>query len=187
MSKDEDGTVHSFEIDQLDELAPFMELEGEAGGILIEEDVEHAAEALEPNSSAVLLIWEDLWAAPFADALYNSGGVVLEGGRIPRDVIEAATAAAHRLRQNRRQSMFLRPRPVARVARTAVVAGTATAVSDRVSRRQANRRRDSSKQEAQAQAAARKRHSRRAARPRRRDSDIEQLAAARGSCTNKGS
>jgi len=94
VSKDADGQILSFEIDQLDELAPFMELEGEAGGILSEEDVEHAAEALEPNSSAVLLIWEDLWAAPFADALYNSGGVVLEGGRITRDVIEAAAAAA---------------------------------------------------------------------------------------------
>ena len=93
VSKDEDGTVHSFEIDQLEELAPFMELEGEAGGILIEEDVEHAADALEPNSSAILLIWEDLWAAPFAHALYNSGGVVIEGGRIQRDVIEAAAAA----------------------------------------------------------------------------------------------
>ena len=93
VSKDEDGTVHSFEIDQLEELAPFMELEGEAGGILIEEDVEHAADALEPNSSAILLIWEDLWAAPFAHALSNSGGVVIEGGRIPRDMIEAAAAA----------------------------------------------------------------------------------------------
>src|SRR3954451_25384052 len=62
LTKDERGAVHSFEIDQLEELAPFMELEGDAGGILIEEDVEHAAEALDPNSSAVLLIWEDLWA-----------------------------------------------------------------------------------------------------------------------------
>jgi hypothetical protein len=93
VSKDEEGNVLSFEIDQLEELAPFMELEGEAGGILIEEDVDHAADALEPNSSAILLIWEDLWAAPFADALYNSGGVLLEGGRIRRDVIEAAAAA----------------------------------------------------------------------------------------------
>jgi Family of unknown function (DUF6325) len=92
VSKDEDGSVHTFEIDQLEELAPFMELDGEAGGLLIDEDVEHAGEALDPNSSAVLLIWEDLWAAPFADALYHSGGVVLEGGRIPRDVIEAAAA-----------------------------------------------------------------------------------------------
>jgi hypothetical protein len=94
LSKDEDGTVLSFEIDQLEELAPFMELDGEAGGFLLEEDVEHAADALAPNSSAVLIIWEDLWAAPFADALFNSGGVVLEGGRIPRDVIEAAVSAA---------------------------------------------------------------------------------------------
>jgi len=93
VQKAEDGKILSFEIDQLDELAPFMDLEGEAGGFLSDEDVEHAAEALDPNSSAVLLIWEDLWAAPFADALRHSGGVVLEGGRIPREVIDAAAAA----------------------------------------------------------------------------------------------
>jgi hypothetical protein len=94
VSKDEEGNILSFEIDQLDELAPFMDLDGEAGGFLSDEDVEHAAEALDPNSSAVLLIWEDLWASPFAEALRNSGGVVLEGGRIPREVIEAAAEAA---------------------------------------------------------------------------------------------
>ena len=48
---------------------------------------------LEPNSSAALMIWEDLWAAEFADALRASGGVVLEGGRIPFDLWEAALAA----------------------------------------------------------------------------------------------
>jgi len=94
VSKDEEGNILSFEIDQLDELAPFMDLDGEAGGFLSDEDVAHAAEALDPNSSAVLLIWEDLWASPFAEALRNSGGVVLEGGRIPREVIEAAAEAA---------------------------------------------------------------------------------------------
>src|SRR3954447_10828148 len=94
VQKAENGKTLSFEIDQLEELAPFMELEGEAGGFLSDEDVEHAAEALDPNSSAVLLIWEDLWAAPFADALRSSGGVVLEGGRIPRDLIKAAAEAA---------------------------------------------------------------------------------------------
>lgn len=93
VSKDDEGNVLSFEIDQLEELAPFMDLEGEAGGFLSDEDVEHAAEGLDPNSSALLMIWEDLWAAPFAQALRNSGGVVLEGGRIPREVIDAVAAA----------------------------------------------------------------------------------------------
>jgi hypothetical protein len=93
ISKDADGNVASFEIDQVDELKPFLDVTGEAGGLLTPEDVEHAAEALEPNSSAALLIWEDLWAAEFAEALRASGGVVLEGGRIPFDLWQAALAA----------------------------------------------------------------------------------------------
>ena len=93
IGKDDDGKVLAFEIDQVDELAPFLAVPGEAGGILTEEDVAHAAEALEPGSSAALLIWEDLWAAEFAEALRSSGGVVLEGARIPHELFEAALAA----------------------------------------------------------------------------------------------
>jgi hypothetical protein len=48
---------------------------------------------LEPNSSAALLIWEDVWAAPFAAAVADSGGILLQGARIPRDVIESALSA----------------------------------------------------------------------------------------------
>ena len=55
--------------------------------------MEHAAAGLEPNSSAALLIWEDLWAADFAEAVRSSGGVVLEGARIPFELWEAALAA----------------------------------------------------------------------------------------------
>ena len=52
----------------------------------------HAAESLEPNSSAALLIWEDTWAAPLVEALRDANGVVLEGAQIPHDLIEAAMA-----------------------------------------------------------------------------------------------
>jgi hypothetical protein len=90
--KDADGNVSAFEIDQVDALKPFLDIKGEAGGLLTQEDVEHAAEALEPNTSAALLIWEDLWAADFAAAVRNNGGVVLEGGRIPLELWEAALA-----------------------------------------------------------------------------------------------
>ena len=58
-----------------------------------EEDVEYAAAQLEPNSSAALLIWEDLWAAPFARAVRDSGGVLLDGARIPHELIEPALSA----------------------------------------------------------------------------------------------
>ena len=85
-----EGDVVSFEFDQLDELAPFADLEGEVGGLIGPDDIEHAAEALDPNTSAALLIWEDTWAVPLAEALRDSGGVLVEGGRIPHDLVELA-------------------------------------------------------------------------------------------------
>jgi hypothetical protein len=93
IGKDADGSVLSLEIDELDELAGFGGLEGEVGGLISPEDIEFAAGQLEPNSSAALLIWEDLWAAPFAAAVRNSGGVLLDGARIPHELIEPALAA----------------------------------------------------------------------------------------------
>src|SRR5436190_2678425 len=93
ITKDADGNVSAIEIDEVDELKPFLDVNGEAGGLLTEEDVEHAAAGMEPNSSAALLIWEDLWAADFANAVKDSGGVVLEGGRIPYELWQAALAA----------------------------------------------------------------------------------------------
>jgi hypothetical protein len=92
--KDADGNVSAFEIDEVDELKPFLDVNGEAGGLLTPEDVAHAAESLENNSSAAILIWEDLWAADFAKAVQDSGGVVLEGGRIPLELWQAALAAS---------------------------------------------------------------------------------------------
>jgi hypothetical protein len=89
IGKDADGSVVAFEID---ELADFANLDGEVGGLISPEDVEHAAASLEPNSSAALLIWEDVWAAPFAAAVRNSGGFVLEGARIPHELIDLALA-----------------------------------------------------------------------------------------------
>jgi hypothetical protein len=89
IGKDADGDVLAFEFDELDGLSAFAELDGEAGGVIGEADIAYAASALEPNSSAALLVWEDVWATEFADALRDSGGVLLEGGRIPHHLAEA--------------------------------------------------------------------------------------------------
>lgn len=88
--KDADGNTATFEFDQHEELGVFAALDGEVGGIISEEDIDYAAGALEPNSSAALLIWEDTWATPFVDAMRNSGGVLVDGARIPHDLIEAS-------------------------------------------------------------------------------------------------
>jgi len=85
--KDADGTVTSFEYDALDATVSFAAIPGEAGGFLGDDDIADAAEALEPNSAAALLVWEDTWATPFAEAVRNAGGVIIGGERIPHDVI----------------------------------------------------------------------------------------------------
>jgi Family of unknown function (DUF6325) len=92
IAKDGEGTVVGVEFDEHEALEPFGSIDGEVGGLISLEDIEHAGEGLEPNSSAALLIWEDLWAVPLAEALRASDGVLIEGGRIPHDLIEAAVA-----------------------------------------------------------------------------------------------
>ena len=88
--KDADGEVSALEYEDHDDVALFNALEGEVGGLISTEDIEYAAAELEPNSSAALLIWEDVWAAPFVEAMRASGGILIEGSRIPHDLIEAA-------------------------------------------------------------------------------------------------
>ena len=92
VGKDADGNVLAIEFDELEELAEFAGIEGEVGGIISEDDIAHVAETLEPNSSAALLIWEDVWATEFAVAVRESGGVLLEGARIPYEIVEAVFA-----------------------------------------------------------------------------------------------
>jgi len=93
ISKDSAGEVEVVEYDAVEELAAFAGLDTEVGGILTGEDIAHAALSLQPNTSAALLIWEDTWAAPFAAAVRNASGVILEGARIPREIIEQAMDA----------------------------------------------------------------------------------------------
>jgi len=93
IGKDADGTIVSFEIDEVDQEASFTVVDGEVGGLIGQDDIAHAAAALEPGSSAALLVWEDVWAAPFADAVRGADGIVLEGGRIHHAIIEEAMSA----------------------------------------------------------------------------------------------
>lgn len=92
VSKDEGGDVVALEYDELEDDLGFQELEGEAGGIMSDEDLELAGEMLEPNSSAALLVWEDKWAARLADAIRDSGGRIVGGERIPHEIVVEAMA-----------------------------------------------------------------------------------------------
>jgi hypothetical protein len=92
VTKDADGDVAVVEFEDHADVALFNALDGDVGGLISEQDIEYAAAGLEPNSSAALLIWEDVWAAPFVGALRASGAVLIEGARIPHDLIESAEA-----------------------------------------------------------------------------------------------
>lgn len=94
VKKDADGEVTAFEFEDLQEAAElgFDQLDGEAGGLLSDEDLELAAAALAPDSSAALIVWEQRWAERIADAIRNAGGEIVAGERIPDPVVDAALA-----------------------------------------------------------------------------------------------
>jgi len=88
--KDADGNVTSLEYDELGEVAAaFADIDGDADGMLSDDDIAEIAAGLHDNSSALLLLFEDLWAKEFTAAVLDSGGELVAGGRIPRDLIEA--------------------------------------------------------------------------------------------------
>jgi Family of unknown function (DUF6325) len=92
IAKDGEGNTITLDYEDHEHLVPFGEIDGEIGGLISSDDIEHAAAQLDPDTSAALLIWEDAWAAPLAAAVRNSGGVIVEGARIPHEIIEAAFA-----------------------------------------------------------------------------------------------
>ena len=84
IAKDEDGNVGGLELaDLAGEVAELSVFEGAPSGILSDEDVEEAGGVLEPGTSAALLVFENVWAAPFAAAVRRSGGELVASGRIP--------------------------------------------------------------------------------------------------------
>jgi hypothetical protein len=93
VSKDESGDFLVVEADEDEAFAVFGEVDADIGGFIGDEDIAYAVEALEPNSSVLLLMWEDLWAGPLAAAIRAADGVILEGARIPHDLVVAAEAA----------------------------------------------------------------------------------------------
>ena len=95
ITKDEDGTVAGLELSDLGEQGKeLMVFEGASSGLLGDDDIEEAATALEPGTSAALLVFENSWAAPFATAVRRSGGQLVASGRIPVQAVLAALEAA---------------------------------------------------------------------------------------------
>jgi uncharacterized membrane protein len=92
VGKDEDGNTAAFELTELDpEVQASLESVGiEVQGLLNDEDLQSTAEELEPNSSAALLVWENVWARKVTQAMRDAGGVLVAFERLPHDVVRAA-------------------------------------------------------------------------------------------------
>ena len=90
VAKDEEGDTISLEFDQMDELGDFNAMDGEVGGLVNMEDLDHVAASLPEGNSALVIVWEDVWALPLADAVRESGGVVVDSARIPAALVDSA-------------------------------------------------------------------------------------------------
>jgi hypothetical protein len=98
--QNEDGTVSGFEASDLDSehIGDFKAFEGASSGLLGEEDVAAVGETIEPGSAAVMIVYENRWAAPFAAAVRRNGGVLVANQRITAqelmDALDTADAVS---------------------------------------------------------------------------------------------
>jgi hypothetical protein len=90
LAKGADGTVDAMELSDLPDLGELQRIEAQLAQTLAEEDVEHLAAAMDPGSVAGVLIYENLWAAPFGAAMRRAGGQLIANGRIPIQALIAA-------------------------------------------------------------------------------------------------
>jgi hypothetical protein len=93
LDKNEDGSIDVTELSDIEELGEMQAVEAELAELLAEDDVEHLAASMDPGSTAGVLIWENLWAAPFASAARRAGGQLIADGRIPIQAIIASVEA----------------------------------------------------------------------------------------------
>ena len=95
LQKDDKGTLEVAELSDLDEseVGSIRDYETELAMLLSEDDVIAVAEAIEPGTTAAVLVWENKWAVPFATAVRHSGGQLVASGRIPIQAIAAALEA----------------------------------------------------------------------------------------------
>jgi hypothetical protein len=93
LSKDENGVVEASELNDLADVDELRFLETELAALLAEDDVARLAEAMLPNTLAAVLVYENLWAAPFASAIRRAGGQLVAADRIPIQAIIASLEA----------------------------------------------------------------------------------------------
>src|SRR3954449_3646861 len=93
LTKDADGSIDAMELSDVPELGELEAIEAELAELLAAEDVANLAAAMDPGSTAGVVIYENLWAAPFASAARRAGGQLIANGRIPIQAIIASIEA----------------------------------------------------------------------------------------------
>ncbi len=93
IAKDADGGVTALDLDTIDADSPFGQFAGASSGLLGHEDVVEAGAALNPGCSAAVIIWENRWVLPLANALRGSGAELVARGRVELDDLVAALDA----------------------------------------------------------------------------------------------
>jgi hypothetical protein len=93
LAKDDEGGIEAMELSDVPELGALQRIEAELAELLAEEDVVQLAAAMDPGSVAGVLVYENIWAAPFASAARRSGGQLIANGRIPIQAIIASIEA----------------------------------------------------------------------------------------------
>lgn len=90
--KDDEGNVAGMELEDAgsEVFQAFEYLTMERGGLISDDDIAEIATALDPGSSAMILVWEDLWATKFSEAVRGAGGVVVDLQRVPYEIVQAA-------------------------------------------------------------------------------------------------
>jgi hypothetical protein len=96
LSKGEDGSLSGLEITDLDGdgVPDILEFHGASSGLLGADDLEEAGTVLAPGTTAAVLVYENVWAAPLAAAFHRSGAQLVAGGRVPVDAVLASLADA---------------------------------------------------------------------------------------------
>lgn len=90
IQKDPDGSTRKVELNDLDEESYrlFVPLGEAVESLFTEDDLNQAANMLPKNSSAALLLWENLWAENIRKAITDSGGKLVDRGQIPAEAVE---------------------------------------------------------------------------------------------------
>lgn len=91
VTKDADGVAATVEYEDLP-IDGFVDLEGDVTSVLSDEDAAEVAATMAPDSSALVLLWEDVWARSFGDAVLRANGRILDGARIPNTIAQRVFA-----------------------------------------------------------------------------------------------